>query len=102
MQYRECPYCGAHLDPWEICDCCGEKHLLPAEYGFTQGSLVHNTQTTNTICDSRKILGVWLIKARTPEGTPLLVNHIGTIEEAQEKARRAAVRPAAHVSAHAS
>ena len=21
MQYRECPYCGDHLDPGEVCDC---------------------------------------------------------------------------------
>lgn len=21
MPYRECPYCGAHLDPGEKCDC---------------------------------------------------------------------------------
>lgn len=21
MQYRECPHCGAHLDPGEVCDC---------------------------------------------------------------------------------
>lgn len=25
MQYRECPYCGAHLDHGEICDCRQEK-----------------------------------------------------------------------------
>lgn len=25
MQYRECPYCGAHLDHGEPCDCCQEK-----------------------------------------------------------------------------
>lgn len=23
MCYRECPYCGANLDPGEICDCQG-------------------------------------------------------------------------------
>lgn len=23
--FRECPICGAHLDPGESCD-CGEKH----------------------------------------------------------------------------
>ena len=21
MQYKTCPYCGANLDPGEICDC---------------------------------------------------------------------------------
>lgn len=23
--YRECPYCGAHLDAGEICDCRAER-----------------------------------------------------------------------------
>ena len=26
MGYRICPYCGAHLDPDEICDCIAEKN----------------------------------------------------------------------------
>lgn len=25
MPYRECPYCGAHLDPGEKCDCQKEE-----------------------------------------------------------------------------
>lgn len=24
MGYKTCPYCGAHLDPGEICDCQDE------------------------------------------------------------------------------
>lgn len=27
MYYNECPYCGAHLDPCEPCDCRDEKEL---------------------------------------------------------------------------
>ena len=23
--YTTCPYCGAHLDPWEPCDCQSEN-----------------------------------------------------------------------------
>ena len=25
MYYRPCPYCGAHLDPGEPCDCLEKK-----------------------------------------------------------------------------
>lgn len=25
MSYKTCPYCGAHLDPGETCDCREEK-----------------------------------------------------------------------------
>jgi len=25
MYYRTCPYCGANLDPGEVCDCLTEK-----------------------------------------------------------------------------
>lgn len=25
MGYRQCPFCGAYLDPGEICDCVNEK-----------------------------------------------------------------------------
>ena len=27
--YRECPRCGAHLDPGEVCDCGGQKESRP-------------------------------------------------------------------------
>lgn len=30
MQYRECPWCGAHLDYAEVCDCTrAEKETAP-------------------------------------------------------------------------
>ena len=29
MSYKICPYCGAHLDPGEVCD-CREKEKTPA------------------------------------------------------------------------
>lgn len=45
MQYRECPYCGAHLDPCERCDCqekqedapdaAGTPSQKPIETGFS-------------------------------------------------------------------
>ena len=25
MYYQECPYCGANLDPGEVCDCIEER-----------------------------------------------------------------------------
>lgn len=33
MQYRECPYCGSHLDPGERCDCRDKKEAAPPEPG---------------------------------------------------------------------
>ena len=27
--FRECPRCGAHLDPGEVCDCGGQKESRP-------------------------------------------------------------------------
>lgn len=30
-QYRECPACGAHLDPGEVCDCRERTESEPRE-----------------------------------------------------------------------
>lgn len=30
--YRECPFCGAHLDPEEKCDCQAQKKSEDIEY----------------------------------------------------------------------
>ena len=39
--YRECPYCGAHLDPGERCDCqdetMGNGQLTVDNYGIACG-----------------------------------------------------------------
>lgn len=36
MYFRECPRCGAHLDPGEPCDCREvEKEAAPAATGTT-------------------------------------------------------------------
>lgn len=32
MLYKECPYCGAHLDPGERCDCSGTNEQGGVEY----------------------------------------------------------------------
>lgn len=45
----------------------------------------------NTICNIRKVFGVWLVEVRTPDGASLLINHAGTAEEALHKARWADV-----------
>lgn len=31
MGYKTCPYCGAHLDPDEACDCREEDTATPQE-----------------------------------------------------------------------
>jgi len=41
----------------------------------------------NTICDIRKVLGSWLVVARTPGGDSIMITHKGTCEEALQKAR---------------
>jgi len=37
--YRRCPYCGAHNDPGEICDCQQneKKEATPTALGMTSG-----------------------------------------------------------------
>lgn len=46
------------------------------------------------ICRPVNILGMWLVKAQTPSGQFILVNHNGTELEAIEKARWAEAEPA--------
>ena len=31
MYGRQCPICGAYLDPCESCDCCDKKEAVPVE-----------------------------------------------------------------------
>ena len=31
MSYKTCPYCGAHLDPGETCDCREEEIATPQD-----------------------------------------------------------------------
>lgn len=31
MCYNICPYCGAHLDPGERCDCAGQEEPTPSD-----------------------------------------------------------------------
>lgn len=50
----------------------------------------------NTICQCTETAtcGMFLVKAQTPSGQLVLINHKGTKEEAIEKARRAEPEPA--------
>lgn len=43
----------------------------------------------NTILEIKEVCGVWLVGILTPDGTKLLINHMGTAKEAIQKARRA-------------
>jgi len=43
----------------------------------------------NTIYNMKHVFGVWLVEVHAPDGTPMLINHKGTEEEAWEKAMRA-------------
>lgn len=48
----------------------------------------------NTICQYLdNVCGVHLVKARTPGGQYILVNHKGTLDEAIQKARLADPKP---------
>lgn len=44
----------------------------------------------NTILEIKEVCGVWLVGILTPDGTPLLINHMGAREEAIQKALWAA------------
>lgn len=40
--YRECPYCGAHLDAGEVCDCGGQRlQGIHRRYFRMEGKIRH-------------------------------------------------------------
>lgn len=46
--YRECPHCGAHLDPGEICDCPeAQKETAPGATNTRDGRV--DKKVTKTI-----------------------------------------------------
>ena len=47
MYFRECPRCGAHLDPGEPCDCREvEKEAAPAATGTTSAKWTCSKSTS--------------------------------------------------------
>lgn len=48
----------------------------------------------NTIYNMKQVFGVWLVEVHASVGTPMLINHKGTEEEAWENAMRAEPEPA--------
>ncbi len=49
MIYKTCPYCGAHLDPGERCDCPGAKK----EVALLQQSRPLANGTTDSLSNPR-------------------------------------------------
>ena len=49
--YKECPHCGAKLDPGEQCDCRGEKErtALPTIESCSKHKHIALTATVDTI-----------------------------------------------------
>lgn len=45
MKYRTCPYCGAHLDPSEPCDCEEKEETAPGDAGAASKSVVVATDS---------------------------------------------------------
>lgn len=46
--YRECPYCGAHLDPGEQCDCPeAQKDTAPSATNTRDGEMDQKVAETN-------------------------------------------------------
>jgi len=43
--YRVCPFCGAHLDPGETCDCCQGKEKTAASAANTDGGKAEKVTT---------------------------------------------------------
>lgn len=39
--YRTCPYCGAHLDPGEVCDCQGKEKTPASAANTGEGKAEH-------------------------------------------------------------
>lgn len=42
MYFRECPHCGCHLDPGEMCDCQSEQEKAVR---YVQGLLILERNT---------------------------------------------------------
>lgn len=49
--FRECPYCGAHLDPGEVCDCGGARGQKESRPG------AENTEAA--IADKQPVTGLY-------------------------------------------
>lgn len=49
MKYRECPVCGAHLDPCERCDCQEQKEDAPDAAGTPSQSGVVTTSVSDQL-----------------------------------------------------
>lgn len=46
--YRECPHCGAHLDPGEICDCPdAQKETAPGATNTRDGKMEQTTRKSH-------------------------------------------------------
>lgn len=65
MYYRICPYCGAHLDFGEICDCQGKKReAVPLQRERPQGK----TPITSLAATSLEVKRLAALRSRT--GSP--------------------------------
>lgn len=51
MKFRECPECGAALDPGEKCDCQNEKESVPAATGTPSGGNDCRRESTCILAD---------------------------------------------------
>ena len=49
MKYRECPVCGAHLDPCEHCDCQEQKEDAPDAAGTPSQNGVATTSVSDQL-----------------------------------------------------
>lgn len=45
MKYKTCPYCGAHLDPCEPCDCDKKEETAPGDAGAASQNAVVATDS---------------------------------------------------------
>lgn len=56
MYYRICQYCGAHLDPQEICDCFGDMQQKPQLKEHPIETIKASTADNNTSIRNNRIL----------------------------------------------
>lgn len=46
---RQCPYCGAYLDPCEICDCQTEEKNTAPGIATSEGGTQKNDEQKNSL-----------------------------------------------------
>lgn len=79
MKFRECPECGAALDPGEKCDCQNEKESVPAATGTPSGGNDCRRESTCILADPYQDVKVLLRLKEIRESTGAMAKDVAII-----------------------